>query len=268
MVIFSGAKINLGLQILRKRSDGYHDLSTCFFPIKWSDVVEVLPSAGPTSLHGSGIIVPGLLAQNLVYKAWQLLSDLYKIPTVDIYCHKVVPMGAGLGGGSADAVAVLKACNELFGIGLDTEQLCALALWLGSDCPFFVEGQPTLAGGRGEVFEPINLDLSGYQLVVVHPGVSVSTAQAFSQVKPNAAVPDIAQIIRQPVGNWQSAGLRNDFEASVFPQLPVVAALKQQLLDLGAVYAAMSGSGSAVYGLFDQPIDPCAHFDGLAWHQE
>lgn len=267
MVIFSGAKINLGLQILRKRSDGYHDLSTCFYPIRWSDAVEVLPSAGPTRLHLSGIIVPGLPEQNLVYKAWQLLHNLYKIPPVDIYCHKVVPMGAGLGGGSADAVAVLKACNQLFGMGLNSDQLSSLALNLGSDCPFFVEGRPVLASGRGEVFEPIELNLSMHQLLVVHPGVGVSTAQAFSQIKPNPDVPDLAGIISQPVKSWQSLGLKNDFEASVFPQLPAVAALKQQFLDLGAIYAAMSGSGSAVFGLFNNPIDPKDHFGGMAWHQ-
>jgi 4-diphosphocytidyl-2-C-methyl-D-erythritol kinase len=263
MVIFSGAKINLGLQVLSKRPDGFHDLSTCFYPIGWTDAIEVI-EANITEVYNSGLSILGTKADNLVYRAWDSLQLGYGIPPVDIYCHKVVPMGAGLGGGSADAVAVLKACNQLFDIGLDNDQLRAIAIKLGSDCPFFVEAKPVLATGRGEYFTDINLDLAAYQMVVVHPGFGVSTTQAFSRVIPNAKVADLKTVLQQPISQWQGL-LVNDFEPSVFAQCPAVAALKLQFIDAGAVYTSMSGSGSAVYGLFETPINPALVFGEMSW---
>lgn len=253
MVIWPGCKINLGLQVLRKRPDGYHDLATCFYPVTGlSDAVEVVPSStSATQLFQYGnYTIEGPQEKNLCYKAWALLHEQYKIPHVDIHLLKSVPFGAGLGGGSADAVGVLLACNKLFDLNLGQHRLEELALMLGSDCPFFVAPQPKLATGRGEVFEPISINLSGYDLVMVHPGFGVSTAQAFAAMQPNDQVTPLAEILQQPVENWAELGLRNDFEATVFPQCGVLAEIKAIYAANHAAYSAMSGSGSTMFALF------------------
>jgi 4-diphosphocytidyl-2-C-methyl-D-erythritol kinase len=206
--------------------------------------------ATKTEVFCSGLAIPGNTESNLVYKAWQLLNQEYSIAPVSIYLHKVVPMGAGLGGGSANGVAVLKACNSIFGLNLSTNQMAKYALELGSDCPFFVEQKPVLATGRGEVFQPIDLDLSGLYLLVVHPGFGVSTAQAFANANISADQPDLAGILSQPIDQWQA--LENAFEKSVFPLHPILQDIKQKMTESGAVYASMSGSGSAIFGLFKQ----------------
>lgn len=253
MVVFPGTKLNLGLHVVSKRADGYHDLESCFYPCPWSDVVEVVP-AGVTRLHSSGIIVSGPLEHNLAYKAWKILADEHGCPPADIYLHKLVPMGAGLGGGSADAVAVLKACNQVFNLGLAVQELLFLAARLGSDCPFFVADEPAMVMGRGEVLASFDLSLNGWHLTLIHPGVSVSTAKAFAGIRPTKPIADLAEILAQPVQTWQGV-LVNDFESSVIPQLPIIGAVKEALLTAGGIYVAMSGSGSTVFALSQKALD-------------
>lgn len=255
MLRFPNAKINLGLHITRKRADGYHELETIFYPVKdLRDALEMVPAAGAKgAFHESGLPVSGGGEANLVRKACKLLRERFpgRMPELDIYLHKAIPMGAGLGGGSADAAFALQMLNELGGLRLSSPELESLALTLGSDCPFFIRNTPQFATGRGEIMEPIAIDLSGYRIEVVCPGVHVSTREAFSRVVPKPASFDLRTLPQVPVEAWRDV-LRNDFEESVFAQFPEVAKLKEGLYVDGAVYASMSGSGSAVYGLFER----------------
>jgi 4-diphosphocytidyl-2-C-methyl-D-erythritol kinase len=255
MLRFPNAKINLGLHITRKRDDGYHELETVFYPVKhMRDALEVVPAASAqSSLHVSGLAVEGDVAHNLAWKAYLLLQERFpgRVAPLDMYLHKAIPMGAGLGGGSADAAFALVMINEHCGLGLRPAELEALALQLGSDCPFFIRNSPQYAGGRGEEMEPLALDLSDYRIEVVCPDVHVSTAAAFSRVVPKPAEFDLRDVPQLPVSEWKGA-LRNDFEESVFAQAPQIGAIKEQLYADGALYASMSGSGSAVYGIFEK----------------
>tara|TARA_B110000467_G_C18299284_1_gene470174 strand:- start:182 stop:934 length:753 start_codon:yes stop_codon:yes gene_type:complete len=236
----------VGLHIVSKRADGYHELETIFYPIDWCDVLEIVPS-DEQQFTSSGLAIPG--KGNLCLDAYHLLKADFDISAVHIHLHKVIPIGAGLGGGSSDAAFTLKGLNELFDLKLSNEQLRAYAVQLGADCPFFVENKPMLATGIGEVLSPIELDLSNYHLAIVKPDIHVSTAEAYSSVVPNQPTHSLADLIRQPIADWQ---VQNDFEKSVFAQYPEVEKLKQSLYEKGAVYAAMSGSGSAVFGLFKE----------------
>ena len=236
----------MGLHIVSKRADGYHELETIFYPIDWCDVLEIVPS-DEQQFTSSGLAIPG--KGNLCLDAYHLLKADFDISAVHIHLHKVIPIGAGLGGGSSDAAFTLKGLNELFDLKLSNEQLQAYAVQLGADCPFFVENKPMLATGIGEVLSPIELDLSNYHLAIVKPDIHVSTAEAYSSVVPNQPTHSLADLIRQPIVDWQ---VQNDFEKSVFAQYPEVEKLKQSLYEKGAVYAAMSGSGSAVFGLFKE----------------
>ena len=253
MVLFPPAKINLGLRILRKRSDGYHDLSTVFYPIGLTDVLEILPGTGTESeLRVTGIVPPGGPDDNLCIKAWKLLkADFPQLPPVYLHLHKNIPTGAGLGGGSADGAFALRGLNEKYNLGLSRAQLITYAAQLGSDCPFFIYNEPCSGEGRGEILSPLSLSLKGYHLVLVNPGIHISTKEAFAGVVPNQEVRPVAEILAQPIEQWQGE-LINDFEASIFPNHPEIARIKQQLIDAGAVYASMSGSGSTVYGIFKQ----------------
>jgi 4-diphosphocytidyl-2-C-methyl-D-erythritol kinase len=261
MIAFPNAKINLGLHVVRKRPDGYHDLQTVFFPVPPEDALEVVVRTGDDGgeacrLHLSGQPMSGEAADNLVVKAYRLLAADYALPPVDTYLYKEIPTGAGLGGGSSDATAMLKLLNDLCGLRLTAEQLEAYAGRLGADCPFFVGNEPAYAEGTGDKLTPIALSLRGLQLVVVHPGVSVSTAEAFTHITPRMPEAKLTEIIARPVGEWRER-LTNDFEASVFPRYPVIGELKDELYRRGALYASMSGSGSSVYGLFPalEPVD-------------
>lgn len=257
MITFPNAKINLGLNIVRKRSDGYHDLETVFYPIPVEDVLEIGNSPQETSatdqpcrLHLSGLQVDGPLSDNLVVKAYNLLASDYKLPPVEVYMHKHIPFGAGLGGGSADAAFMLKMLNEQFHLQLTVSQLETYAARLGADCAFFISNKPVFATGIGNIFTPIELSLKGYQLYLVKPDIFVSTREAFARIKPCEPEHSVADIIRQPVSTWKDQ-LKNDFEMSVFPQFPAIAEIKETLYRHGAVYASMSGSGSSVFGLFE-----------------
>ena len=255
MIQFPNCKINLGLSILAKRADGYHELETVFYPIAVSDALEILPAANLTMNH-SGITVPGDPAQNLCLKAYHLLKkDFPTLPAVQMHLHKNIPMGAGLGGGSSDGTAALMILNQQFTLGLNDQQLIAYASQLGSDCPFFVYNKACHATGRGEVLTPIQLDLSNYQFLLVHPGVHIATAWAFQQLNPHIKSESIQAIIEKPITDWKNY-LINDFEAPVFKAEPTLSVIKDQLYQLGAIYASMSGSGSSLFGIF-----PKDHFN-------
>ncbi|HEX6181874.1 MAG TPA: 4-(cytidine 5'-diphospho)-2-C-methyl-D-erythritol kinase [Chitinophagaceae bacterium] len=253
MIIFSNCKINLGLKILRKRADGYHDLETVFYPVPMKDAIEVIRiEQAPMAFSQSGLMVDGEPAQNLCMKAYNLLQRSYELPPVQLHLHKTVPLGSGLGGGSANAAFTLQLLNRKFNLNLTTDQLLDLALQLGSDCPFFIVNKPCIATGRGELMEMIDLShLQGFKLGVIHPGIHISTAWAFSEIRPTENRYAVRDAISEPVKSWKEI-LINDFEAAVFKAHPEIAGIKQTLYDKGAIYASMSGSGSAVFGLFEE----------------
>lgn len=255
MVSFPHAKINLGLNIVSKRTDGYHDIETVFYPIKLNDAIEVIEKK---NIHFSisGLPIEGDQENNLSIKAFHILKkDFPQLPPVHLHLHKTIPIGAGLGGGSADGAFTLKLLNKKFDLGLSEKQLIDYSLHLGSDCPFFISNKPCFATGRGELLELIDLDLSKYKIVIVHPGVHVSTGWAFSTVKPVTPKKSIKEIIKQPIGTWKEE-LKNDFEEPVFNKYPEIKKIKNDLYAAGAIYSSMSGSGSAVYGFFekDKPV--------------
>jgi 4-diphosphocytidyl-2-C-methyl-D-erythritol kinase len=253
MIQFPNAKINLGLQLVRKRPDGFHDLVSCFYPVRWTDALEILPAQGEASFTLSGLPVPGNPTANLCWKAYELLRRDFDLPPIQMHLHKVIPMGAGLGGGSADAAVTLKILNELFNLNLSEDALENYARQLGSDCAFFIRNQPVLAVEKGDVFEPIELDLTGWHLVLVYPNLAISTAEAYAAVSPRLPGNSLKTLLAQEVSSWKNEVV-NDFERSLFPNHPILADLKQQLYDLGATYASMSGSGSTMYGLFQSPL--------------
>lgn len=261
MVSFPNCKINLGLRILRKRADGYHDLSTVFYPLPLKDVLEIIHS--PASAFTSyGTPIPG--TGNICEKAFQLLkADFPILPYVHIHLYKNIPIGAGLGGGSADGAFTLLALNRQFHLGLDTARLLDYAAKLGSDCPFFILNTPSLGGGRGEQLEPIALDLNAYRFVLVDPGVHISTAKAFSLCTPREDGASLRDIVRSPVQTW-AQHLHNDFEEPIFQLHPELRSIKETLYAQGAIYASLTGSGSSFYGLFEKDKTPS--FLPLSWN--
>lgn len=252
MICFPNCKINLGLYVTGKREDGYHDIATVFYPLPLRDVLEIVP-AGDTTLHITGLAVAGSGTDNLVWKAFSMLKQAFphKVRDTGIYLHKVIPMGAGLGGGSADGAFMLRLINDEYQLGLSDDKLAEYALQLGSDCPFFVYNRPRYATGRGEQMSDIAIDLSEYNIQLICPDVHVSTAAAFKMITPTAPAFDLSKLNSLPVTEWKEH-IGNDFETPVFAQHPVLASVKRQLYAQGAVYAAMSGSGSAVYGIFER----------------
>lgn len=251
MILRANCKINLGLDILRRRPDGYHDLQTVMYPVRGLyDEVEVVRTDKPgVEFLSEGLTVDCPADENICVKAFRLMQQRYGVEGVRIRLVKRVPFGAGLGGGSADATAVVLALNELFALGLSEEELIARAAELGSDTAFFVRNTPQLCTGRGEVMEPFGVDLSGLTLVVVKPDEGVSTREAYAGVHPRVPAVPLAERLRRPVAEWQGL-VTNDFEESVFAAHPSIRAVKERLLAAGALYASMSGSGSAVFGLF------------------
>jgi len=266
MISFPNAKINLGLNIVRKRDDGYHDLETLFYPVSLRDALEILPASDASvntpgvSLHLSGKTVEGSPDKNICVKAWHLLkADFPDLPPIDLHLYKSIPMGAGLGGGSADGSFTLKMLNDLFDLGLTGASLEVYALKLGSDCPFFIRNTPCFASGRGERMIESTLDLSDYSFLLVHPGIHVSTAVAFSGVKPTVPQQQIPEIVSMDVEMWRGR-LVNDFERTVFAAFPAIQTLRDSLYDAGARYAAMTGSGSSVFGIFPRNALPQIRF--------
>ena len=263
MISFPPCKINLGLNIISKRADGYHDIETCFYPVPWTDILEIVPSK-EFSFTSSGTPIPGANDQNLCVKAYQLLQQDFDLPPVSIHLHKIIPTGAGLGGGSSDAAYTLKILNSVFDIQLGTQQLQEYASKLGSDCSFFIESKPMFGEGRGNLLTAINIDLKGYYLVLVNPNVHVSTAQAYAGVVPQMPPYGSKAILKKPVNQWRHL-LSNDFEQSVFKQHPLIGEVKDSLYAQGAAYASMSGSGSTVFGLFAYQVDLKDQYVGMTY---
>lgn len=258
MITFPNAKINLGLNIIEKRPDGYHNLETIFYPINLQDALEVTRRENNDkeyTLHISGAPLEGEPEDNLVVKAYKLLKKDYPgLLPVDIHMYKHIPAGAGLGGGSSDAACVIKLLNDKFSLGLSTERMEEYAVKLGADCAFFIRNKPVFATGIGNLFEPVELSLKGYHIILIKPDIFVSTRDAFAEIKPVRPAVSLKEIVKQPMETWKNS-MKNDFEDSVFKKFPEIAAIKDELYDLGAVYAAMSGSGSSVYGIFKAPIE-------------
>lgn len=252
MVAFPPGKINLGLQVLSRRSDGYHNLSTCFYPLPATDVLEII-RADQFRFEQSGINIPGAPMDNLCVKAYQLLQSRHGLPPVHIHLHKVIPTGAGLGGGSSDAAHTLRLLNSLFSLNLSMDELMEYAARLGSDCAFFCQNKAMMGSGRGEILLPADVSLRGYFLLLIKPVVHVSTAEAYAGISPRIPAHDLGTLLKAPVAAWTNT-LQNDFESSVFARYPVIATVKRRLYEAGAVYASMSGSGAAVFGLFDQEV--------------
>lgn len=253
MVVFPNAKINLGLNITGKRPDGYHEISTVMVPIPWYDILECIPSDKKTSFQSSGLSIPGPSSENLCLKAYELLRKDFDLPPVQIHLHKVIPFGAGLGGGSADASFMLRMLSEEFQLFLNDEILEIYASQLGSDCAFFIRNKPALAEGRGDLLSDVEINLKGYKIVVAYPQIAVSTAEAYRHCKPQTQIKDLREILALPVSEWRDH-LKNQFEESVFSTYPILKDLKERFYEAGASYAAMSGSGSAMYGLFEQNV--------------
>lgn len=255
MIVFPNCKINLGLNILHKRNDGYHDLETIFYPVSICDSLEIIENKQTSwspafPFTSSGISIAGNPSSNICVKAYKLLKkDFPSLPSLQIHLHKVIPAGAGLGGGSADAAFTLKAINDILRLELSTPQLINYAAELGSDCPFFIMNKPCFAKGRGEILEEIHLDLSPYKLLIVNPGIHVDTGRAFLSIVPGPAEKPLKEIITGPVERWKD-DLKNDFEKPTFKQYPAIVDIKDTLYSKGAIYASMSGSGSTVFGIF------------------
>lgn len=272
MVVFPNCKINIGLYITNKRSDGYHNIETVFYPLPWYDALEILPLTSTVQQNiasfnqvkinyqtddivfaQSGLDIEGSATDNLCIKAFYLLKNIYSFPPVFMHLHKIIPSGAGLGGGSSDAAFVLKTLAKVFSLHITNIELEQLALMLGSDCPFFIQNKPCVASSRGEQMQPIVLDLNNYTWVLINPNIHISTAGAFAQIISHHTTIDIQNIVQQPIANWKAL-LSNNFEKSVFEKFPSIKEIKDILYDKGALYASLSGSGSTVYGIFPANI--------------
>ncbi len=248
MIVFPNAKINIGLNVVSRRDDGYHNLETIFYPVKLSDALEFV-EAEETRLSFSGIKIDGEPHQNLILKAYHLLKADFNLPSLHFHLHKIIPLGAGLGGGSSDAAFTLKMLNINFNLGLSVHELESYALQIGADCPFFIQNIPVFATGIGNVFQNIELNLSNFEIIILKPPVSVSTPDAYRNVFPRNPKYRITEIAKTSVDEWKNL-MVNDFENGVIRLYPQISELKQLLYDLGASYASMSGSGSAVFGIF------------------
>jgi 4-diphosphocytidyl-2-C-methyl-D-erythritol kinase len=263
MLVFPNAKINLGLNIISKRPDGYHELITCFYPIPWKEMLEVV-HAENQEFSATGISIPDS-GSNIIEEAYGLLKHDFPLPTVKIHLHKIIPIGAGLGGGSADAAFALKVFNELFELGLEDEQLMAYAVRLGADCTFFIKNTPMMARGIGEKLLEIQVSLEGKSILMIYPNIHISTKEAYAGIVPGIPKIEIEKVILDhPIEEWRHL-LVNDFEKSIFPQHPLLDQIKQQLYAHGAIYASMSGSGSCMYGIFDEIPDIKFDPDFVLW---
>jgi len=256
MIVHPNAKINIGLNITGLLPNNYHSIETVFYPVNVYDhlKIEPIPKAAENQFVVKGLSIDGKPENNLVIKAWQLLRDEYKIAPVKIFLEKNIPMGAGLGGGSSDAAFMLKTLNDLFQLDIDREKLKHLAAKLGADCPFFIDNQPVFAQGKGDKFHPLKLSLKNFYLVLVKPDIHIATANAYAETVPKKPEFPLQELVKKPIEEWKYF-IKNDFEESIFKRYPLIAEIKQKLYETGAVYASMSGSGSAVYGIFyDRPV--------------
>lgn len=259
MLVFPKAKINIGLRITGKRTDGYHNIETIFYPVSLCDALEVVlneKGSDKDILTLSGYTLPGNLEDNLILRAIRELRERFQIPFLKIQLYKNIPAGAGLGGGSSDAACMLRTINRIFNLPLSSDELKVIAAGLGSDCPFFIDSQPAFASGKGEVLTPVRSVLSGFYGALFNPGILINTKDAYEDCQP--AVPDtsLTELINKPVSDWKKE-IVNDFEKTIFKKHSRVKMIKQALYDSGAVYSSMSGSGSTVYGIYaEKPVIP------------
>jgi 4-diphosphocytidyl-2-C-methyl-D-erythritol kinase len=280
MICFPNAKINLGLNIVSKRPDGYHNLETVFYPIGLKDALEIVPSMSVAErsrsarnqyrFFQSGIHIQGDDDDNLVIKALNLMSEEQEIPPIDIHLLKKIPFGAGLGGGSADAAFMLRLLNDTFQLNYSDERLMQFAVKLGADCSFFIKNRPAFATGIGDELEEIDVNLDDYFFVLVKPPIAVSTKEAYAMIVPQQPEISLKEIVQQPISEWKKV-MKNDFEVPVFKKYPEIGVIKNRLYELGAIYASMSGSGSSVFGIFRRGESACSpkiekHFeDCFVW---
>lgn len=264
MVSFPNAKINLGLRVLNKRPDGYHDIESCFLPVNWTDVLEIIKS-GKEKLSISGLSVPGAWEENLCWKAYSIIKKEFDISPVHIHLHKVIPMGGGIGGGSADAAFTIKVLNELFSLDLNEDKMEFYASQVGSDCPFFINNQPAIATGRGTDLKLIDPGLEGKSILLVNPNIHISTAEAYNTLKIGSGREgELKNILMEPLNTWPGL-LINDFENYAFQKHNEIKKLKEELYRAGALYASMTGSGATVYGIFDQQEIDFLHPTYASW---
>lgn len=253
MILFPNAKINIGLNIISKRPDGYHNLESIFYPLPIKDALEVV-EADVLQFSSSGINIPGNPDDNLCLKAYHLLKrDFTSLPPVRIHLHKHIPIGAGLGGGSSDASFFISLLNQKFGLGMENAQMEHYASKIGSDCAFFIQNKSAYAIEKGDRLSALDLDLINYFIVLVMPDVQVSTAEAYQGVHAAPASKPLTELVKLPIQDWKFQ-IKNDFESSVFSKYPSIARIKDSLYESGALYASMSGSGSSVYGIFKEPL--------------
>jgi len=248
VVEFPNAKINLGLNVTEKRSDGFHNIETCFYPVSWSDILEIVPSK-KAEIEITGTPIPGSPTGNICFKAFQLLRQDFNIPNVAIHLHKLLPIGAGLGGGSSDAAFVVRCLGQMFNLFFEDDLMEYYASLLGSDCAFFIKNKPAIGKGKGDELETIGHVLDGKYIYIIYPNIHVPTAAAYQGVTPQKPAQSIEEVLKMPISDWKTY-LKNDFETSVFLTYPVIGDLKNKLYSHGAEYASMSGSGSSVYGIF------------------
>lgn len=251
MLTYSNAKINIGLNIVEKRKDGFHNIETIFFPIGMRDAIEIVNSKEdtPYTFSASGIPINIDAKDNIVVKAYELIRSKYSFPAQDIHLHKTIPFGAGLGGGSANAAYMIKLLNNKFNLGMSNKEMEREVKKLGSDCALFIKNEPAFAVGKGDQLSSIDLNLSGYHTLLIKPDIHISTPEAYANIKPQKPETSLKELIKQPIENWKDT-IKNDFEASIFPKHPLLAEIKEELYEEGAIYAAMSGSGSSMFGIF------------------
>lgn len=250
MIIFPQAKINLGLHVLKKREDSYHEVETCMYSIPVFDILEIIP-ADEFSFKQTGLVVDGNMESNLCVKAFRLIQNEFKIPNVYMHLRKQIPMGAGLGGGSSDAAHVINGLNELFSLEIPQAKKEEMAAHLGSDCAFFIDGSPKLATGRGEILEPIQVDLSCKYIKLIYPNMHISTAEAYANVAFYKGTETVREILNSPIKSWKNR-LQNSFETNLFENYPRLKQFRDSMYNEGAIYAAMSGSGSTIFGIFNE----------------
>jgi 4-diphosphocytidyl-2-C-methyl-D-erythritol kinase len=262
MLVFPNCKINLGLNVTSKRPDGFHDIETVFYPVNWCEALEVIEDKHlkePFRFSESGLPINGKLEDNLIYKAYKLISQIRAIPNIKVHLHKSLPMGAGLGGGSSDAAFFINLIDQKFNFGINHEEKSSIASKLGSDCSFFLKNQPVLAKGKGNEFSPIKVDLSNYYILIVHPNIHSNTKDAYDGIIPKTPKKDLRTVIEDmPITEWKN-NLHNTFEDTVFIKYPEIKTLKDSFYLKGALYACMSGSGSSVFGIFKN--EPKLNFD-------
>ncbi|MDA3952094.1 MAG: 4-(cytidine 5'-diphospho)-2-C-methyl-D-erythritol kinase [Bacteroidales bacterium] len=261
MILYPNAKINIGLNITKKRADGFHNIETIFYPIGLSDILEINISNDKIKFENTGLSVENKkFKSNICYKAYKELNNDFSLKPLNIHLHKIIPFGAGLGGGSSDASFTLKAINSIMKLNIDDNSLLKHAEEIGSDCPFFIINKPTFAEEKGNIFKPIDLKLKGYFLVIIYSDIHINTAEAYERTIPKKPKTSLLELIKQPIEHWKGT-IKNDFEDSVFKDYPELKDIKDQLYNLGAIYASMSGSGSAIFGLFENKIDIPNNFE-------